>query len=121
MNLAQREAIARYAAEPGLECAAPLELLLDGWEPREPADPVVEDPARRRAYADQLHRENARRITDELAIHERIRSTQLPEVQCPACGLTGWLRRVPGGYRCRACEVLSPPEFIKWPTTEASS
>lgn len=95
-----------------MECTAPLELALDGWQPTEPTEPIFDDPLRRRAFADQLHRDNARRIADELAIHERIRSTQAPGVQCSECGLTGLLRRVPGGYRCHECGTLLPPQFV---------
>jgi putative DNA primase/helicase len=36
----------------------------------------------------------------------------LSATPCPECHLVGWLKRVPGGYRCRACEALSPAELV---------
>jgi len=38
--------------------------------------------------------------------------TAYKDATCPDCGLTGWLKPVPGGLRCKACGVLSPAEAL---------
>jgi hypothetical protein len=115
MNRVQREAIERYANEPDIDCAAGacLQLALDGWAPD--TDEPAFDSARQVARIDRLHRDTQRRIADELAIHARIKREQLPDVRCSECGMTGWLKRVPGGYRCRSCGVMSAAESLVVP------
>jgi hypothetical protein len=117
MNLAQREAIARYAAKPDLDetAGACLQLALDGWASDTDPEPVF-NPDRQAARIDRLRRDNQRRIADELAIHARIKREQLPDVRCPECGMTGWLKRVPGGHRCRSCDVMTTAESLLVPS-----
>lgn len=120
MNPTQREAIERYAAEPGIDevAGAALELALECGQSTKPIDedPSLADPARRAALIARVRRDNQRRAASELAIHNRIMRTQLPDIRCTECGLTGWIRRVPHGFRCHSCSVMFTSESLVVPT-----
>jgi hypothetical protein len=95
------------------------------------SDQMSDQSARERAPSDDPTRRWVRTEADDVALKaafEQCRSAAgvsagedsepstspdaMADAACPECHATGWLKRVPGGYRCHACSTLSPLEAI---------